>query len=854
MASYDNGYAYAPQGDAYRTKVEDSDVNVHSVHAPFEPSSSSSSSSRSKKCYKPAVVRAPVVALLLLVTLVLIGLIEWATRVLPTEAFVVPPAVISVAASLEARQVSSAAGGFTPTALPSDRYLPPSVTPGSGPGTSARPSDDYLPPVVTPGPEPGTSTRPPGDYLPPTVTPAPGSTPVPSPGGNNAPAGRPAGDYIDPSANSSPTIAASAPSSAYLGPAVTPSAGPPSAGPPSAGPPSAPGSPPAPSVVGGTTFGGVVIAGETRGETIIGGTTVGVTMVGGSTVDGKVVGQTTVAVSAADGTTVIGTEPTSIPTGGAGDAATDKFNEATRTTGAINGILAEAQATSTTGPNRVDRPVVDLTGQKYFVGAYLAILLAVLFRMSVGFLYAATKALEPFYSLTEPSGASPKDFFNINYLATNDSFDPFFALFSGHWLMLWTSILYVGAGLLTPFASELLSFSKFCNVQGVCGPEMRVNPVIGRVMQALLAFTAVLLVNFWLLQRRHSSGVYTDPSSIATMASLLHHPEVLEDFRRLDPSATKLEMEKALAHRRYRLGHYRHFDGSERYGVVVAHDDGSDGDGTRGNTYSPVDGYEQNPAPPSTAKQERVKRNHKIFRLVRDIIFGGIMVGILILIAYYYAVGDDSGFERFMDSQGFGPRFMFSIVGMLLHGQWKRVERELCILEPFRRLSRGNCPPERSILIQRPLSSVTTFLVSLPRRHFFVALVAFITVISEVLIITLAGIPYNPGQLYVAFRVSAFVSMAILSLMILILVAVYLRPKGPDLPRTPNTVAAVWSYLCASSLVEDFADLSGLGRKERNERVKMWGRSYVLSVERRVDGALRWGVDYDGADIGAFQG
>lgn len=47
----------------------------------------------------------------------------------------------------------------------------------------------------------------------------------------------------------------------------------------------------------------------------------------------------------------------------------------------------------------------------------------------------------------------------------------------------------------------------------------------------------------------------------------------------------------------------------------------------------------------------------------------------LVMVTYYYKVGSDSGFERFMDSQSFGPRFVFALVGMLIHSQWKRLER-----------------------------------------------------------------------------------------------------------------------------------------------------------------------------------
>ncbi len=311
-------------------------------------------------------------------------------------------------------------------------------------------------------------------------------------------------------------------------------------------------------------------------------------------------------------------------------------------------------------------PLKNLTPAKYFIGAYLPTLLAVIFRISVGSLYAATKMLEPFFSLARAEGATAKNFFHINYLSTNDTFDPIKAMFSGHWLMLWTSVLYTAVGLMTPFASELLHFARFCNVQNVCGPELRINPDIARILQALLAFAAVMLINVWWLQRKHSSGIYSDPSSIASLASLLHHPEVLADFQRIHPDASKDDMLKAVRGKRYGLDTYRAADGSERYGLVPLDRTSYEQD----KVHQPFLGQNLDPA-----RQGKPAKQHHAKRTIRDVVFGLATAGMLVMVTYYYKVGSDSGFERFMDSQSFGPRFVFALVGMLIHSQWKRLER-----------------------------------------------------------------------------------------------------------------------------------------------------------------------------------
>ena len=91
----------------------------------------------------------------------------------------------------------------------------------------------------------------------------------------------------------------------------------------------------------------------------------------------------------------------------------------------------------------------------YFFAVYFPVLLAVLFRMCIGYLYTATKMMEPFSMLSRSDGAHAKDFLWINYLSANDTFAPFQAMLSGHWLMLWTSILYTAVQLLSPLGAEM---------------------------------------------------------------------------------------------------------------------------------------------------------------------------------------------------------------------------------------------------------------------------------------------------------------------------------------------------------------------------------------------------------------
>ena len=127
-------------------------------------------------------------------------------------------------------------------------------------------------------------------------------------------------------------------------------------------------------------------------------------------------------------------------------------------------------------------------------------------------------------------------------------------------------------------------------------------------------------------------------------------------------------------------------------------------------------------------------------------------------------------------------------------------------------------------------------------------------ILADVLIVTLAGVPFNPDQIHIAFRICSLTSIVILGTMLVVLAAVWIRSRsGPGLPRSPNTIAAVFSYLCGSAahggtLLDDFADLSVLDRRKRNKRVAALKRRYGLRVSQGQDAVPRWTIDYDDHD------
>src|SRR5438876_429765 len=79
---------------------------------------------------------------------------------------------------------------------------------------------------------------------------------------------------------------------------------------------------------------------------------------------------------------------------------------------------------------------------------------------------------------------------------------------------------------------------------------------VTRLITVLLGLICLLIMFLTLLLRRKRSGIYADPSSIATAASLLHHLQIVIDFRRVNPMVTKSTIAELLGNKRYRLSHY----------------------------------------------------------------------------------------------------------------------------------------------------------------------------------------------------------------------------------------------------------------------------------------------------------
>ncbi|KAL8785769.1 MAG: hypothetical protein Q9213_003147 [Squamulea squamosa] len=527
-------------------------------------------------------------------------------------------------------------------------------------------------------------------------------------------------------------------------------------------------------------------------------------------------------------------------------------------------------------PNRSSppQPKKSVTMRDYLVGAFLPTVLAVLFSIPWYILFTAVQEMEPFYQLADPQGALARDSICLDYRAYVKVVAILQAGLRGHSVVLWAGVCSIAVLALAPLASETV-FIGFvgegrCTAtssRDACHPQLSVYPVAARAVQGILAVVAALTVCITITISRRNSGVYANPSSVAGIATLFQNSSLIDEFRQLNPDGfDSRALEAQLEGKRYRLGYFQHSDGSTDYGITrytepsfYSDENDHSSQYSRNSFPNKKGGYTTVSATTVEAKPTKTRKSkrHYFLHPATAIAFAIFVAGLLTLVVYYNQTGGDTGFERFMDSQTFGVAFMFTAVGVMLKLYWSIVDDDLRATHRYRLLllapSSSEKPTARqSILASPPSNPFMGLGYSLRRMIWLPGWLSIVAVLTEPLIVVLANIPFKPGTAYMAYRVSTYVTIGVLSLMLLGLFGVLgrqringvLMRRGMEVARE-RTIGRVMGLVCASRMLGEFRGLAVLDEKSRNEVINGWERRYRMSQVAGVDGIERWGVDED---------
>lgn len=329
-----------------------------------------------------------------------------------------------------------------------------------------------------------------------------------------------------------------------------------------------------------------------------------------------------------------------------------------------------------------DEPIHTVTLHDYLIGAFVPIISAVIFSIPWHILAAAIREMEPFYELQRTQGAPAEQSLGLNYRSSIGAIATINAIRNGHYLVWWSGLISISILFLSPLASETV-FIGFvgdgvCTAtsqRSACVPLLSVFPAAARAVQGILALVAVLTFFLAIAIVRGKSGVFANPLSIAALATLFQDQTVVDDFRRIGvhtPNAD--DINKALRGRTYRIGDYVRYDGQPEYGLTTVRNNVQNTAmvrqtsifGRKKYTSVAVDAVEETPTLREQKKQLSRMGTHPIIL----VIFGLFICGLVALVIYYNRVATRTGFERFMDSESFGTRFLFTAVGVIIKMYW----------------------------------------------------------------------------------------------------------------------------------------------------------------------------------------
>ncbi|TKA38548.1 hypothetical protein B0A54_09483 [Friedmanniomyces endolithicus] len=473
--------------------------------------------------------------------------------------------------------------------------------------------------------------------------------------------------------------------------------------------------------------------------------------------------------------------------------------------------------------------------EQTFLGTYLAVLIAVIYRMFWTVINNNFNLIEPFRRLNESNGAVAERALFSFYQAQSTLLGPLPALLKRRWALALVGTTYLVTCVMPALGSEAIyvdtNWGCTNPMEGPnpCQARMTADVTILRILQGLLAFAALALLMLISLLLLTKTGLPANPSSMATVASLMRNPALLDDLNEIPPDADTKNMRAALSGRRYKLDAYKTGTGELGYGIVPAYGNGQD-EPNHSPGYAPLAGV------------ARSSRSHR-FRLT-DLVLVLAVLGIFGVVLAYYFDGKHDGFNDYFSSNTFGPRFILTFAATIVASLWKTVEQSAVIVAPYTRLAHHPSSAKSTILFTPHNTTVLATLTAIWNRYFLVAIVTFVTLTAEGLNIVISGVPYATGQTWTQFLVSIYMSLGILGLMVVVSVLVVLsRRREPKMPRKPDTVGTVMSYLSTSKMLHDFDGVDWQDGEERDRRIRLVGKRYTFLQRRREDGKQAWSVD-----------
>lgn len=370
-------------------------------------------------------------------------------------------------------------------------------------------------------------------------------------------------------------------------------------------------------------------------------------------------------------TTVIGGTPTSTTLW---TVVATHMPTQTSTSSTSPGTFPSSHGNSTSGSATQSATVAiyGITWKQYVLGTFLPTVIAVLISFPVKLIAINARLMQPFHALAvakdSSSGSLPDTSIFLRFYSWSGSFSFLRAIKLGQPIIAISDVLTLGAGLLAPLAAEAIAVHTPDSCDSDCHGSLVASHVPSRVLEALMSVMVALLLSLVILLSimRWKTGVSCNPWSIASMASMCLEPGFRKVLIGLPSGlAAKVDdstISKALAGRTYALGEFwtsiSPESRSRAYGVLVV-------DPEEGVTEL-LEDAEAAQADDRSSTTESSTQPFSLLTWWGRCIMLFVFSSILIILVYYENSSGNTGFERFMDSQGFAVRFFITAIGVLL--------------------------------------------------------------------------------------------------------------------------------------------------------------------------------------------
>ncbi|KAI1179797.1 hypothetical protein F4777DRAFT_400217 [Nemania sp. FL0916] len=431
--------------------------------------------------------------------------------------------------------------------------------------------------------------------------------------------------------------------------------------------------------------------------------------------------------------------------------------------------------TSTAGAN--EHPVLALQRLPdgvYFVGLMLPTLLAILVTIPIRVLNRNVKLYQGFHAMASSSGVSVTKSLTLQTTGPMSLVNGILSLRNGNYLPSLASTLVILGALTIPFSAEVFRLilegpqchpGETSKVQ--CSVGLGVFPEPAQILAALVIILIVGIAVVGILLRKWKTGVQRNPWSLSYMARLTDDTKIKKILRWLRKEVDRNkkidtnDISERLRRKDFVLGTWWE-NHVQKYSVLVEN-----------RSVRFVDAKEDHQRRRPRWLRGTSANFTPLFMLswAGRLSFMILLSGIVVAVLTYDMVARGSEYQRGLTGKAVGIRFLFSGAGVIITFAWGSFFDAVAFMSPYK-LLKGELrrrKVEEIMKINPPTNSFTglwyAFVPS--RRDLYLGAVAAAGILSEVLPLLLGNIPCNGVQIQTAETVCVYLSVAVLSIMIL---------------------------------------------------------------------------------------